>query len=256
LVLSELNGAVYYYHQDHLNSTVAVTDESANVVEQYVYGQPYFYGPDGTPRAESALGLRFLFTGREWLASLGLYDYRHRVYSPSLGRFLQMDPLGFGAGDVNVYAYCADNPVHCIDPFGLWTLQLGVSGSGGLAAGGQGGFGIVFGYSRKYGFQFGVYGMAGVAPGTYVGGGGSLTGEITWSPNEHISDLHGPGVAIGGSASFGPGAGVNIGVEGTIDPCGPKPSYTLSIGGGVGTPEFHIFIGHTSILPIVGKPNK
>ena len=106
LVLSELNGAVYDYPHDHLNSTVAVTDASGSVVEQYRYdadGQPFFYGPDGTPREESALGLRFLVTGREWLSSLALYDYRQRAYSPFLGRFLQMDPLGFGAGDVNVY---------------------------------------------------------------------------------------------------------------------------------------------------------
>jgi RHS repeat-associated protein len=121
LVLSELGGAVYYYHHDHLNSTIAVTDESGNVVEQYrydAYGQPYFYGPDGTRRAKSAFGTRFLFTGREWLASLGLYDYRHRAYSPSLGRFLQMDPIGFGAGDVNVYRYSVNNPTGLIDPTG------------------------------------------------------------------------------------------------------------------------------------------
>jgi RHS repeat-associated protein len=122
LVLSELGGAVYYYHQDHLNSTVAVTDENGNVVEQYrydVYGQPYFYGPDGVPRSESALGLRFLFTGREWLASLGLYDYRHRIYSPSLGRFLQMDPLGIASGDFNLYRYCANRPTDWLDAWGL-----------------------------------------------------------------------------------------------------------------------------------------
>jgi RHS repeat-associated protein len=148
LVLSELGGAVYYYHHDHLNSTIAVTDESANVVEQYrydVYGQPYFYGPDGTPRAESALGLRFLFTGREWRSSLALYDCRHRAYSPSLGRFLQMDPLGFAAGKydfmyysrgldrlrnygplaeicsamlLNPYSYVLNSPLHVIDPLG------------------------------------------------------------------------------------------------------------------------------------------
>ena len=122
LVLSELSGAVYYYHQDHLNSTVAVTDASGSVVEQYrydVYGQPSFFGPDCTPRAESALGIRFLFTGREWLGSVGLYDYRHRAYSPALGRFLQMDPLGFAAGDVNVYRYCRDSALCFVDPFGL-----------------------------------------------------------------------------------------------------------------------------------------
>ena len=128
LVLSELNGAVYYYHHDHLNSTIAVTDESGNVVEQYrydAYGQPYFYGPDGTPRRESLVGLRFLFTGREWLSSLALYDYRHRAYSPSLGRFLQMDPVGSAAGEVNVYGYCHNLPCLFIDPYGLRVVFVG-----------------------------------------------------------------------------------------------------------------------------------
>jgi RHS repeat-associated protein len=122
LVLSELGGAVYYYHQDHLNSTIALTDASGSVIEQYrydVFGQPFFYGPDGARRGESALGIRFLFTGREWLSSLGLYDYRHRAYSPSLGRFLQMDPLGFAAGDVNVYGSFANGPLFNADPYGL-----------------------------------------------------------------------------------------------------------------------------------------
>jgi RHS repeat-associated protein len=125
LVLSELGGAVYYYHHDHLNSTIAVTDESGNAVEQYrydVFGQPFFYSPDGAPRAESAIGTRFLFTGREWLDSLGLYDYRHRIYSPSLGRFLQVDPLGFGAGGVNLYLYSTSTILVALDQFGLRTV--------------------------------------------------------------------------------------------------------------------------------------
>jgi RHS repeat-associated protein len=128
LVLSELNGAVYFYHQDHLNSTTAVTDESGNVVEQYrydVYGQPFFYGPDGARRGESALGIRFLFTGREWLSSLALYDYRDRAYSPALGRFLQIDPLGLAAGQ-NLYVIVMNSVVFLSDPFGLlppWYLR-------------------------------------------------------------------------------------------------------------------------------------
>jgi RHS repeat-associated protein len=33
------------------------------------------------------------FTGQRWEASLGLYDYRARFYDPTLGRFLQPDPI-------------------------------------------------------------------------------------------------------------------------------------------------------------------
>jgi uncharacterized protein RhaS with RHS repeats len=34
-----------------------------------------------------------MFTGRQWDSESGLYYYRARYYSPSLGRFLQPDPI-------------------------------------------------------------------------------------------------------------------------------------------------------------------
>ncbi|MCP9453583.1 MAG: RHS repeat-associated core domain-containing protein [Nitrospira sp.] len=96
------------------------------------FGKPLFFAPDGTPRAESAYGVRFLFTGREYLAPVGLYDYRHRAYSPTLGRFLQPDPIGFASGDVNLYRYCANTPVIIVDPDGRtpWMLIGGAIGGG------------------------------------------------------------------------------------------------------------------------------
>jgi RHS repeat-associated protein len=60
-----------------------------------------------------------LFTGREWNGEIGIYDYRNRIYSPELGRFLQTDPIRFEAGDVNLYRYVSNNPVKWIDAFGL-----------------------------------------------------------------------------------------------------------------------------------------
>jgi hypothetical protein len=30
----------------------------------------------------------------QWISELGIYDYRHRMYHPGLGRFLQTDPIG------------------------------------------------------------------------------------------------------------------------------------------------------------------
>lgn len=47
----------------------------------------------------------------------GLYDYRARIYSPTLGRFLQPDPAGYTAGD-NLYAYVGNDPVDGTDPSG------------------------------------------------------------------------------------------------------------------------------------------
>jgi len=49
---------------------------------------------------------------------IGIYDYRNRVYSPDLGRFLQTDPIRFDAGDGNIYRYVGNDPVNWVDPTG------------------------------------------------------------------------------------------------------------------------------------------
>ncbi|HEY5753583.1 MAG TPA: hypothetical protein VIT21_10565 [Chthoniobacterales bacterium] len=72
----DANGTLYY-HQDGLGSTVTLTDSNGNVVESYHYdafGRPAFSNGSGQAIAASATGNRFLFTGREWLTELGLYD--------------------------------------------------------------------------------------------------------------------------------------------------------------------------------------
>jgi RHS repeat-associated protein len=62
---------------------------------------------------------RFLYTGREFLKEANLYDYRNRVYSAELGRFLQTDPIRFEAGDGNLYRYVFNRASLFIDPLGL-----------------------------------------------------------------------------------------------------------------------------------------
>jgi RHS repeat-associated protein len=52
-----------------------------------------------------------------WVSELGMYFYKTRAYSPTLGRFMQTDSIGYGDG-MNWYAYTHNDPVNGTDPSG------------------------------------------------------------------------------------------------------------------------------------------
>jgi RHS repeat-associated protein len=122
-LLARISGtSLIFYHHDALGSTVALSDRGGSLIERYsydVYGAPMFGDGAGTSVPSSANGNRFLFTGREYLPNLALYDYRHRLNFPAFGRFAQTDPIRFSGGDVNIYRYAVNNPVMNTDPEGL-----------------------------------------------------------------------------------------------------------------------------------------
>ena len=104
----------FFYHADGLNSVTDLTDSNGATVQSYVYDA---WGKvlDQTGTIENPI----MYTGREQDTESDLYYYRARSYDPNVGRFLELDPIGFGGDSPNLYLYVRDNPTNFTDPLGL-----------------------------------------------------------------------------------------------------------------------------------------
>jgi RHS repeat-associated protein len=121
---SQHNGVLdqrLYVQQDADGNVTALVDTGGNVVERYLY-DPYgavtITDANWNTRSSSSYGWLYFFQGKRYDNTVGLYDSRERVYSPTLMRPLQADPLGQGP-DNNDYRWEGNGPIGAMDPSSL-----------------------------------------------------------------------------------------------------------------------------------------
>ena len=109
------SGNIFYVHSDQVNNPQKITNASRTLVwdrEQEPFGETY-----ATPTSTTPTNHRFpgQYADAEDLLIYNLM----RDYDPTIGRYVQADPLGLAAG-LNLYGYANQNPAMWVDAYGLY----------------------------------------------------------------------------------------------------------------------------------------
>ena len=109
------NGQTYRIVADHLGSPRLVVNVATGQIAQRLD-----YDAWGKVVQDTSPGFQpFGFAGGLYDRDTGLVRFGLRDYDPDNGRWTSKDPIGFNAGDGNLYAYVHNDPVNFLDPTGL-----------------------------------------------------------------------------------------------------------------------------------------
>ncbi|HEX8234530.1 MAG TPA: RHS repeat-associated core domain-containing protein [Abditibacteriaceae bacterium] len=123
-------GGHFYYHYDGSGNVVQLTSATAQgTAAEYTY--------DAFGRPLTAIGAQasqpYRFSTKEIHAVTGMYDYGFRFYLPSLGMWLNRDPIQ-EQGGLNLYTFVSNNAINKIDAHGETPLLPGII-AGGVVGG-------------------------------------------------------------------------------------------------------------------------
>jgi len=126
------NTSTQYWHQDHLGSVSAITNEAGDVIERMAY-EPFgkrrnSNGVTDTNGTLTPSSTDRGYTEHEHMDEIGLINMNGRVYDPGLGRFMSADPTipdPNSSQSYNRYSYAQGNPLRMLDPTGFTEIDFG-----------------------------------------------------------------------------------------------------------------------------------
>ena len=224
-------------HCDEQGSVIALSSSDGTVFHTAHYGP---HGEDWGATGENptpfawlgGLGVMRMGTGTTGVSPVAssafsmLYLTRHRLYAPSLRRFLSSDPVGLSGG-LNLYAYANGNPLAYIDPLGLspWIRISGffkmIGGAVEAAVGyGFAAFTAETGIGIAAGVAVGLHGTDVTYAGYYEMVSGvpydTLTSQGLQAIGLSRDDANGVDAGLSMGATMGIGAAVKSGQSTTI----------------------------------------
>ncbi len=150
-------GNRHHHVRDELGSALFLLDEAHNITKACRYDA------FGNLLEESGQAPnRLLYTGQEYDRETGQYYLRARYYSPETGRFTQEDT--YRGDGLNLYAYCANNPVKYVDPTGHMMCPEGATSS--MNEGDSGVWDMPEGGGIMHGREYSQHAMERMAPDT------------------------------------------------------------------------------------------
>ena len=135
---SEQTEQIHYFHNDHLGTSIKLTDQAGNVVWERQDGP---FGEEPLMMKPNSITMNLRFPGQYYDEETGLNYNMGRYYNPKLGRYMTPDPVGGSPNNpqsFNQYPYVENNPINYVDPLGLtlktnweffwdWVLEKGQS---------------------------------------------------------------------------------------------------------------------------------
>ena len=122
---------LYIFEKNTLGDVVAILDDMGNIVGSYEYNA---WGEITSQDGAIANINPFRYRGYYYDVETGFYYLQTRYYDPTICRFINADnyelvsTLGSVPGQLNMYAYCNNNPIMYTDETGAFAISLTMLG--------------------------------------------------------------------------------------------------------------------------------